>query len=401
MTRLASPAYPLAVTDPRFASLEQARTRQRALTRVLWPLAGGIVVVVVAAGAITQPRPGLAGEHLGVLLALVGFVVGVVGVARTRSAAPSRQLPFFAALVASSSTLVALQPSGPAFLGAFVAVAAAAINVRGSAGIAVVALALVALPVAEVIGDEKSAFGAMLQAIGVIAFFSVARLARRLADDQEQTEQLLLELEQSHDAQARAAVLAERQRLAREMHDVLAHSLSALALLLEGARLRAGRQDDERLTEALERARHLARSGLEEARGAIGMLRDDELPGPELLPGLVADFERDTGIPAILKIDGVAKALDADARLTLFRTTQEALTNVRKHTAAARVELHLAYEPQGARLSVENFGAPSEAPDNGAGYGLTGMRERAELLGGRLAAGPTHDGFRVELWVPA
>jgi signal transduction histidine kinase len=389
------------VTDLRFASLERALTRQRTLTRVLWPLAGAIVAVVVVAGARTNPRPGLEDRHLGVLLALVGFVVGVVGVMRTRSAAPIGQVPFFAVLVASSAVLVALQPKGPAFLGAFVAVAAAAINVRGRAGVAVVAVALVALPVAEVLGKEKSTSGAVLQEIGVIAFFSLARMARRLADGQEHAERLLLELEESRDAQAQAAVLAERQRLAREMHDVLAHSLSALALHLEGARLRASRQDDHSLTETLERAHHLARSGLQEARRAIGMLRGDELPGPERLPDLVADFQRDTGIPATLQVNGVAKALDADARLTLFRMTQEALTNVRKHTAADRVELRLAYELKGARLSVQNFGAPLEVSDNGSGYGLTGMRERAELLGGSLAAGPTIDGFRVELWVPS
>ena len=98
-------------------------------------------------------------------------------------------------------------------------------------------------------------------------------------------------------------------------------------------------------------------------------------------------------------IAGDSEQLDPDARLTLFRTAQEALTNVRKHARAERVELQLAYERTGARLSVEDFG--DAAPEsNGSGYGLTGMRERAELLGGKLAAGPTGAGFRVELWVP-
>jgi signal transduction histidine kinase len=119
------------------------------------------------------------------------------------------------------------------------------------------------------------------------------------------------------------------------------------------------------------------------------------------LAGLVGDFERDTGIPATITVDGDSLVLDADARLTLFRTAQEALTNVRKHARAARVELRLAYEPQGARLSVEDFGMPAKTPDNGSGYGLTGMRERAELLGGTLTVAATNVGFRVELWVPA
>jgi signal transduction histidine kinase len=264
----------------------------------------------------------------------------------------------------------------------------------------IVALALVALPAAEILGKDKSVFGALLQELGVIAFFVVARLAGRLAEGQEQAERLLRELEETREAQARAAVLAERQRLAREMHDVLAHALSALALQLEGARLRAATHDDAALVDALERAHHLARSGIEEARRAIATLRDEELPGPERLAALVAEFERDTGIPASITIAGESHELEPDARLTLFRTAQEALTNVRKHALAERVELQLAYEQAGARLSIEDFGDASR-DGNGGGYGLTGMRERAELLGGTLAAGPTGAGFRVELWVPA
>jgi signal transduction histidine kinase len=388
------------VTAPTFASLERTRVRQQRMFRLLRPLGIAVIVLVELTGAQAHPRPGLHGEHLGILLALVGFGVGVVGVIGSRRETARAQLPFFAALVVSSSVLVALQPKGPAFLGAFIAVATAAMRVPGRPGAAIVALALVALPIAEVAGRDKSAFGAVLQELGVISFYVVARLASRLAEGQEEAEQLLRELEQSREAEARAAVLAERQRLAREMHDVLAHSLSGLALQLEGARLRASGLGDAQLVESLERAHHLARSGIEEARRAIGMLRDDELPGPERLPALVADFERDTGVPAAIRVEGEGHVLDSDARLTLFRTAQEALTNVRKHARAARVELRLAYEPTGARLSVEDFGAPPEAPSNG-GYGLTGMRERAELLGGTLTAAPTDAGFRVELWVPA
>jgi len=393
-------AYAFAVSTPTFASLERTRARQQRTLGLMRPLGVAVVVLVLVTGTQTHPRPGLTGEHLAVLLGLLGFAVGAIGVMRSRRSSARAQVPFFLALVVGSAVLVALQPKGPAFVGAFMAVAAA-MRVRGRAGFAVVACALVALPLAELLGRDKSVFGAVLQEIAVVAFALVARLAGRLAEGQEQAEKLLLELEESRAAQAQAAVLAERQRLAREMHDVLAHSLSGLALQLEGARLRAAAHDDEELIDSLERAHHLARSGIEEARRAIGMLRDEELPGPERLPALVADFERDTGIPATITVAGHGESLDSDARLTLFRTAQEALTNVRKHAHAARVELRLAYEPSGARLSVEDFGAPSAAVRNGDGYGLTGMRERAELLGGTLTAAPTDAGFRVELWVPA
>ena len=99
-------------------------------------------------------------------------------------------------------------------------------------------------------------------------------------------------------AELRAAALAERQRLARDMHDVLAHSLSGLLLQLEGARLLAlSDPADDRLAGTIDRAHELAKSGLEEARRAIGMLRDDELPGPDQLAALTAAFEADAGVP--------------------------------------------------------------------------------------------------------
>ena len=105
-------------------------------------------------------------------------------------------------------------------------------------------------------------------------------------------------MEETRDAELRAAALAERQRLAREMHDVLAHSLSGLVVQLEGARLLAlSDPTDGRLAATIDRAHQLARSGLDEARQAIGMLRDDELPGPDKLAALARSFEADSGVP--------------------------------------------------------------------------------------------------------
>jgi signal transduction histidine kinase len=213
------------------------------------------------------------------------------------------------------------------------------------------------------------------------------------------------ELEQTRAAQAQAAALAERQRLAREMHDVLAHSLSGLVLNLEGARLLAAQGGaDSQVGEAIDRAHRLAKTGLEEARRAIGMLRDDALPGPERLADLAAEFEGDSGVPCKVAVTGGSnRDLGTDGRLTFYRVTQEALTNIRKHAHADRVEIRLAYEPSGTRLTIEDFDSCHDrpAPPDGTGYGLTGMKERAEPGGGTLTAGPTGGGFLVELRVPA
>jgi signal transduction histidine kinase len=168
--------------------------------------------------------------------------------------------------------------------------------------------------------------------------------------------------------------------------------------------LAAENVSDPRLPAAIERAHRLAEAGLEEAGRAIGMLRGDELPGPESLPGLAARFQHDSGIPCQYAASGQVRTLSSEARLAVYRVAQEALTNVTKHARPARVAVSLAYEPAGTRLTVEDFTAAGARPrpaEHGGGYGLTGMRERAELLGGALTAANTAGGFRVGLWLPA
>jgi signal transduction histidine kinase len=180
------------------------------------------------------------------------------------------------------------------------------------------------------------------------------------------------------------------------MHDVLAHSLSALALQLEGTRLLARDRDaDPEVVAGLERAHRLAASGLTEARQAIAALRGDELPS-------LRDLADAFGPNASLTVIGTPRETSSEARLALYRTTQEALTNVRKHSAGDRVEIRIEYAQDGTKLRVQDHGPGQPViVGGGGGYGLTGMRERAELLGGRLDAGPTGDGFKVELWLPA
>ena len=198
------------------------------------------------------------------------------------------------------------------------------------------------------------------------------------------------------------AIVEERARLAREIHDVLAHSLTALVVQLDSAAMLAEKKPAE-LPEALGSARRLAREGLAEARRAVGALRGDELPGPDLLPALVSDFQATSAIPAELAVEGVPLPLSSEAQLAIYRTAQEALTNVRKHARPERVEVRLAYRDDGAELLVEDTGGQSTGPlsASGGGYGLAGMRERAELAGGTLEAGPTPAGFRVRLRLPA
>jgi len=241
--------------------------------------------------------------------------------------------------------------------------------------------------------------------LGFIVFaFVVLYGARRLRDEQFRVRTLLAELEARRDRDLVAAKTEERTRLARDIHDVLAHSLTALIVQLDSARMLLGREgaSDETVGSVV-RARHLAQEGLDETRRAVGTLRGDRVPGAGMLPGLVEEFQLDSGVECEYSVDGEPVDLPSPAQLALYRTAQEALTNVRKHASANRVQVHLHYAPEGAELTVDDFGAaPLPATvETADGYGLEGMRERAELLGGSLEAGPRDTGFRVRLWLPA
>ena len=378
-------------------------TVDAAAFRWMRPLAIAAIAVVVAGAFNTHPAPGLRGDHAVVSVALIAFAAGTITVVQLREAPSTVLLPLTAVVVLAAATLVGLQPDGPGFLGVFPAVCVAALRLPTRAAAAVAGLAVAALAAAWAVGaGHRPLIGIVLNEFGVAAFFLLALFARRYREANERAQRLIAELNETRAAQAEAAALAERQRLAREMHDVLAHSLSGLVLNLEGARLLVERTGEAEATNAIGRAQRLAKTGLEEARRAIGMLRGDALPGPERLADLAADFEADTGIACTFQSDGDKRELSSDGRLTLYRVAQEALTNIRKHATPDRVEVHLAYQPAGTELTVEdhasNGGRPP--PGDGTGYGLTGMRERAELLGGGLTAGPISDGFRVALWIP-
>ncbi|MBV9135059.1 MAG: sensor histidine kinase [Chloroflexi bacterium] len=243
-----------------------------------------------------------------------------------------------------------------------------------------------------------------LSATGLAFAYVAAISVRRIREERERAEALLEELQRTRAAEIERAALTERTRIAREIHDVLAHTLSSLAVQLEGTRMLVEqRPGDPAAVAAVERAHRLASEGLAEARRAIGALRGDNLPGPEGLQKLVQEFSEATSTPSQFEVSGEPIALGAEAQLALYRTAQEALTNVRKHAqAASAVEVRLRYADDGAELLVVDAAPPGRSTNGSTkgGYGLVGMRERAELVGGTLEAGPLPTGFRVRLWLP-
>jgi signal transduction histidine kinase len=392
------------------AALRRTRSQRQAVLRRALPVA---VFVVIATAERASPRPGWHGTHLGIALALAGLAVAAVGGALARESLRV-QIAQIALLLASSAALMWLQPGGPGPIGLILAVAFGTRLVTGWRAIALSVAAggsIILLVILQEAGVYVSHPALGVPGVIVAASLLVTTLlGRRIQVQDAEADRMLLELEQTRGAELRAAALAERQRLAREMHDVLAHSLSGLVMQLEGARLLAASDPaDPRLTDTIDRARHLARSGLNEARRAIGVLRDDELPSLESIETMTTEFTRDTGVTCQFAITGSRRDVGSETRLALYRVAQEALTNIRKHAHPDRAEVTLTYEPRSVSLIVEDVetnpvpghpGVTAAASPLDGGYGLTGMRERAELLGGTLTACPTGHGFRVELRVP-
>ncbi len=238
---------------------------------------------------------------------------------------------------------------------------------------------------------------------GAAFFFLVGSLLRQEKEQRVRITRLVHELEASREAEQAASAAAERGRMAREMHDVLAHTLSGLALHLEGVRLLAlNTNADSRLLDTVEQAQQLSRSGLAEARSAVQTLRGHQVPGPELIGSLVDQHRLSATGTATYHVDGQPAPLAPEAALALYRAAQEALSNVRKHATGADVEVSLSWLPDRVELHVSDTGGgeAQQQPAGESGYGLAGMKERAQLAGGTADAVPLPTGFRIKVSLP-
>jgi len=319
---------------------------------------------------------------------LAVFAAGMALVLRERAIGPAT-----AAMGAAAVALAVLEPStaGPQIAGGAV-VWLAVIRYGSPRGVAFAAATMAALIVAVTVRDHAGVVVSILLFDTLMAV--VAQFVRTTRLNEQRMEQLLGELEAAREEQLASAALAERGRIARELHDVLAHALSGAAIQLQGARVladRAGAADEVR--GAIDKASVLVREGLVSARDAVGALRGDALPGVSDLAALVEDS-------GTLAIEGERRTLAPDTELALYRAAQEALTNAARYATGAPVSVVLQYEPARVRLAIENASAETQLAGIGGGRGLAGIRERVEQIGGTMRAGPAEDGWRVEVEVP-
>ncbi|MFG2586652.1 sensor histidine kinase [Streptomyces sp. NPDC048438] len=203
-------------------------------------------------------------------------------------------------------------------------------------------------------------------------------------------------------AEARTAVLTERSRIARDVHDVLAHSLAGINMQLELADALIDTGDLDRVREANDKAHGLVRKSLEQAQWTVHALREDSLP---LLESLTALLES-SGHRDVLTVTGTVREVPVQVTQNLLRIAQEALTNAARHAPGADVGMTLTFETSSTTLRVRN--GPATRAVNaviGSGMGLIGMRERVALLGGSVTArpvteGPDEGGWQVEAVIP-
>ena len=203
------------------------------------------------------------------------------------------------------------------------------------------------------------------------------------------------------------AVAEERRRIARELHDVVAHHVSVMGVLATGSRRMLAR-DPAAADEALATIEETGRTALREMRRLLTVLRADAEPAGELAPqpglagveGLMEQM-REAGLPASLKVEGIAGPLDSGVALTVYRIVQEALTNALKHAGAAAVEVRLLFAPHELIVEICDTGRGPQLGSGAVGHGLLGMRERVMLYGGTLRTGPRPGGgYRVYAKIP-
>ncbi len=219
------------------------------------------------------------------------------------------------------------------------------------------------------------------------------------------------ELQQTRALIADQAAVNERRRIARDVHDLVGHSLSVVMLHLTGAR-HLVRKDPDEAVRALEQAEAAGRASLAEIRRTVGLLREESdsseaaLPSPDLsdVYSLVYEFVQ-AGLDVELETSGDLTAVDAACALAGYRIAQEALTNVTRHTSGAEVKVTVNVLGDSYEVAVVNSGGKALAPGLGAGglgsgFGLVSMRERAKSVGGSLIAGPTPGGWSIEVSIP-
>ncbi len=370
----------------------------------------GLIAVIVTV-SVARPRPGIeAPRNLAVAVTLglsaVAWIVWMLAENRPRT-----NLASLAVMGTAGGVLAGLSPNSPGVAIGCAAAFSAGVRLRTELSLAIMAETVAAFLIAALLTGAPT--GALLGfPFAFAGLWSVSLTRREYLVRAQQAEYMLAETRRALQAETHAAALAERTRIARDIHDVLAHSLAAVSVNLQAAEgllasdsLPADNPELAKAVQCIDRAGTLTREGLAAARRAVLALRDDAAPLPDQLSSLAGQYRAVGDVAVDFTVTGEPRPLSEQASLVAYRTAQEALTNARKHAPGQPVTLTLGFEVGQITVAVANPLPPAgqEGPlaTSGAGAGLPGLRERATLAGGTLEAGPARRTWRVCLKMPA
>ena len=372
-------------------------------------LADGALALVLAAASLLEIFTGAdpaahwgVGRPWQVLLALAA-TLPLLGRVRFPIAVVLVELAAVIALNARAPAHPSFEPFAAMVIGVY-SLGAHTSGRRARGGVAL----LVALAAAALVSSAASGHGVsglLSPGFWLLAAWIVGRIIRGWRARTLELEALTRELEAQRDLQAKAAVAVERSRIARELHDVVAHNVSMMVVQAgAAARVLEGAQPHVRA--ALQTIADTGRTTVDEMRTLLGVLRAGEdgtalspQPGLAELEELVEKV-REAGLAVELEVDGERRSLPQPLELSAYRIVQEALTNTLKHAGPARACVRVRYRPDEVELEVRDDGTGTEA-GGGSGHGLVGMRERVRMLGGELEAGPrAQGGFLVRARLP-
>jgi signal transduction histidine kinase len=377
--------------------------------RVLWRPRLLVAVLAVALGAATGGRLLAAGDVPAGLALTLGLVQALPLVVAMYRPMTGFWLSLAAGMLVSEVARaggdgpVWAEPSLLVHLGVLALIGLQA-RPRVLVALWLLTLAAGAILVQRMPGMDASADLGEMTVLSAVVLAAAAALGGRREAQRRLAEQQRI----SDDERARRALLEERARIARELHDVVAHHMSVIAIQAEAAPYRVPDPPEE-LASSFATIRASATEGLRELRRVLGVLRADGAAGDpapqpdrgrldELVAGVAA-----AGLAVTTTVTGDPRPLPPGVELSAYRIVQEALSNVLRHANGSDVRVEVVYRPAALELRVRNGPPPvPPAPSPGAGHGLPGMRERAAMLGGELAAGPDPDGgYAVAAVLPA
>src|SRR3954464_10245475 len=277
-----------------------------------------------------------------------------------------------------------------------------------------VAIGVIGMALIEIVGDASDA-GAYVGTIllAILLPWAAGRAVKEWAQRALELERVNAALKAEQEQRSLLAVADERSRIARELHDVVAHSISVMVVQAEGAKRMMDR-DPRRAKAALEQIEGTGRAALVEMRRLLGVLRKERdgavrtpQPGTQTLDMLV-NRAQEAGLDVRVAIEGSRKTLPAGVDVSVFRIIQEALTNSLKHAGPTRADVLVTYSPDAVEVEIVDTGIvngyePPESDDENPQHGLLGMKERVSLYGGEIMTGPCEDGrdgYRVWARIP-